>query len=595
MSIYDARRIIKPRHFGLRPLLRGRGKRRPYVIGFDSESENSRAYTLQFALPDESESETHIEYVPRNKHAALHVFMRGVHGICTSRKHEYLIYGFNLAYEFTQLFHDFADDAKNAADFEFDYVMPDGARYRWTVYNSKRHYAVILNKSTRVRIRFLDAHAFFSTSLAKAAIMLGVGTKLDKPPEFRRRDWQSRTFQEYAKRDAYITRLLGERIIEMHREYDVPTCISAPHFASSVFRRKFLADEIDLPSEHLEQYGLWSYHGGKNGYYRDGPADIMSVYAYDIRSAYPEAMRALPHPAWSEFHASAEYVPNTHSIWRALIEYDPCVFRGVQNKAGTWLGYSGRFSVYATGYELDAMIEYGECRIVRAVGYIMRGPTGGPLVDYVDKFYSLKSTTKHDTERVTAKLFLNSLYGKFFQKVGIGAVGSYVWETGDYIASDLEQDHDYIAGGLYHPPIASLITGYVRAKIHRLEHKYTALMTSTDGIFATRAPIRGDLGTSLGMLDVSRGRLRIWRERLYIFDAGEHGIEDCSDAGCKDHKTALHGFRGKAHELARVPLMPGRYDYDAQQVVTLGMSTRRYNGEYHAPGSFVTLPFALDV
>lgn len=595
MSIYDARRIIKPRHFGLRPLSRGRGRRESYIIGFDSESENSRPFTLQFSLPDESEYDTHIEYVPRQKHAALHVFMRAVHNVCSSRKYEYLIYGFNLTYEFTQLFHDFTDDAKNASDFDFDYVMPDGSRYRWTVYNSKRHYATIRNLKTHVRIRFLDAHAFFSTSLAKAAVMLGVGEKLDKPPEFRRRDWQTQTFQEYAKRDAYITRLLGEKIIDMHREYDVATCISAPHFASSVYRRRFLNEEIPLPIEHLEQYGLWSYHGGKNGYYRDGPADILDVYSYDIRSAYPEAMRAIPDPVTATWELQTSYAPGTHSIWRALIEYDPCVFRGVQNVAGTYIGYAGRFVVYTTGYELDAMIAHGECRIVRAVGYVMQGESGGSLAEYVDTFYAMKSTTRDETERVTAKLFLNSLYGKFFQKVGIGAVGTYLWESGDYIASNVEQTYDYTAGGLYHPPLASLITGFVRAKIHHLEHKYTALMTSTDGIFATRAPIKGDLGTSLGMLDKSRGRLRIWRERLYIFDAGDHGIEDCDAPGCRDHKCALHGFRGKAYELAAIPLTTGRYGYSAQQVVTLGMSTRRFDGNRHDPGSFVTLPFALDV
>lgn len=594
MSIYRAGRIIKPKHFGLRPLQRGRGKRTPYIIGFDSESEDSRAFTLQFSLPETDEDETYIEYVPRRKHAALHVFMRAIHETCVSRKYEHLIYGFNLAYEFTQLFHDFADDAKNAADFEFDYIMPDSARYRWTVYNNKRHYAVIVNLSTRVRIRFLDAYAFFSTSLAKAAAMLGMPPKLEAP-EFKRKEWQTPTFQEYARRDAYITRLLGERIMQMHDDYDVATCISAPHFASSVFRRKFLDDEIDLPSEHLEQYGLYAYHGGKNGYYRDGPADIIGVYAYDIRSAYPEAMRQLPHPAWSTWSIAREYQPNTHSIWRATIEYDPCVFRGVQNIAGTWLGYGGRFTVYATGYEIDAMLEQRECRIIRCVGYVMTGPSGGPLVRYVDTFYRMKADANDDTERVTAKLFLNSLYGKFFQKVGIGAVGRYIWETSDYIAGDLEQEHDYIAGGLYHPPIAALITGYVRAKIHRLEHKYTALMTSTDGIFATRAPIRGDIGRDLGMLDVSRGRLRIWRERLYIFDSVDHPVEECRDVSCDGHKDARHGFRASVRDLAKIPLERGRYEYDGKQVVTLGMSTRRFDGAYHQPGSFVVLPFALDI
>lgn len=554
------------------------------MIGFDSEAEDSYPFTLQFSLPELSEEQTLIIYTPRTKHAALHAFMEIVHRVCTSRKREYLIYGFNLSYEFTQLFHDFSAEAKDADDFYFEYATPDGAEYRIDVYKAKRYFMTIRNLSTKVRIRFLDAHAFFSTSLDKAARMLGIGEKLDKPPAFRRKDWQSKTFQEYARRDAYITRLLGERIIDMHEAYDVATTISAPHFASSVFRRRFLTTEIPEIVEHLEQYGLTSYHGGKNGYYLDGPAEFPTINAYDIRSAYPEAMRALPNPESARFVPTGKYQPETHSIWKAVIAYDPCVFRGVQWPDGSWITNGGRITIHATGYEIDAMLERGEARIIHAAGYIMQGEQGGPLTDYVDRFYAMKQTTDDDTTRVTAKLFLNSLYGKFFQKVPLGLAGSYEWVTGNYVASVLEQLADFEAGGLYHPPIASLITGYVRAKIHRLEHKYDAIMTSTDGIFARREPDDTDIGNALGMLDVTTGRLRIWRERLYIFDSVDG-----------KRKAALHGFRGKADELEKVPLERGRYEYEAQQVITLGMSTRQFSGTRYEPGSFVMLPFGLEV
>ena len=594
MSIYRAGRIIKPRHFKIAPLGRGRGDRVPYVVGFDSEAQDSRAFTLQFALPGKPENETIIAYVPRKEHAALHVFMTVVHRVAIDRKREHLIYGFNLAYEFTQLFHDFNDTAKGADDFTFDYIMPDGTRYAWTVYNSKRHYAVILNTRTKLRVRFLDAHAFFSTSLDKAARMLDIPPKLE-PPLFKRSQWRTRKFREYAQRDAYITRLLGERIMTMHDEYDVRTCISAPHFASSVFRRRFLTDEIALPNERLEQHGLYSYHGGKNGYYLDEPADLSGIRAYDIRSAYPEAMAELPDLTRSTWRPVVGFASATHSVWRVTLDYDPCKYGGMQNVGGTWLGVPGRYTVHITGYELDAMLTRHECRIIRAVGHVLDGPPGGPLAEYVRTFYALKSTTPYETERVTAKLFLNSLYGKFFQKVPVGIVGTYVWETGEYVASDPNQEFDYVAGGLYHPPYASLITGFVRAKIHALEHRYDAIMTSTDGVFAWREPDPRDIGPSLGQLDVTTGHLRIWRERLYLYDVGDHGVESCPGAGCKEHKSALHGFRGDPRELAGVPLTAGRYDYHAQQVVTLGMSTRRYDGRYHEPGSFVTLPFALDV
>jgi hypothetical protein len=124
----------------------------------------------------------------------------------------------------------------------------------------------------------------------------------------------------------------------------------------------------------------------------------------------------------------------------------------------------------------------------------------------------------------------------------------------------------------------------VRAKIHRLEHRYDAIMTSTDGLFATMPPDLSMIGTDLGMLDVTRGNLKIWRERLYVFD-GEDG----------KRKYALHGFRGNVDDLLRIPLSRGRFDYSGQQVVTLALSTRRLNGVRYDPGTFAMLPFVLDL
>jgi hypothetical protein len=299
-------------------------------------------------------------------------------------------------------------------------------------------------------------------------------------------------------------------------------------------------------------------------------------------------MRALPNIETAAWTPVIGYVPNTNSLWRATVEYRPCVYRGVQSIGGRWLDTPQRTTIYATGYEIDAMLEHGELRILRATGYVMDGERGGSLSDYVDTFYRLKQTTTDDTTRITAKLFLNSLYGKFFQKVPLGIVGAYEWESGDYIAGTPDQEGDFVAGGLYHPPIASLITGFVRAKIHRLEHRYAAIMTSTDGIFATTPPDAADIGTSLGMLDVTRGRLRIWRERLYLFDYADAD-------GKPKRKDARHGFRGSTGDLERIPLEHGRYAYRAQAVITLGMSTRAWDGKRREPGEFVTLPFGLDV
>jgi hypothetical protein len=250
---------------------------------------------------------------------------------------------------------------------------------------------------------------------------------------------------------------------------------------------------------------------------------------------------------------------------------------------------------WTTSYELDAAIAEGEIEVTRCVGWIMRGDPGGPLTAYVDRFFEQKRTAI-GAARNAAKLFLNSLYGKFFQKVPLGIIGYYDADNLDddghvqLVQTDPTALFDYQAGGLYHPPIASLITGFVRAKIHRLEHKYEAIMTSTDGFFAMGKPDPADIGKQLGGLTVERGHLSIWRERLYDFRPRGNGKA----------KYALHGFRGKLDDLRKIPIRAGKFEYWATQVITNKLSLkafRGHNGEriQYRPGTFATLPFTLDL
>ena len=120
-------------------------------------------------------------------------------------------------------------------------------------------------------------------------------------------------------------------------------------------------------------------------------------------------------------------------------------------------------------------------------------------------------------------------------------------------------------------------------------------MTSTDGIFAHRPPPKAELGKELGKLDAKRGRLQIYRERLYIFDPDKPQHHDDCPKGCRNKHPvyAMHGYQGTLDELRALPLEPGIVEYIAQRMVTNRMSTGRVAGERHSPGEFVYEPRAL--
>lgn len=609
MSDYDANRILKPQFFSISHLKQGRGNRARAVIGFDSESDKGRPFMFQFSEHGD-ESDVEIIDIPADAHdqKPLDLFTRWVCAHCTDKQTEYLIFGWNLQYEWTQLFASLPRDFATMGDWSVVHTLrhADGtpeARFNIHVFNDKRYAATwvrlgltCIAKCTpdnhkcgsKRRVRVLDGMAYYVTGLDKAGEMLGLGRKLAKPMRFGRDQSQYPYFRDYARQDAYLTRRIGETIVDMHREHDVEQTISAPHFASTVFKRHYLKEGIPLPDIGLEQAGLSSYHGGKNGYYHAGPKHFHDVFSYDITSAYPEAMRALPDLETATFEADTRYRRGLHGLYRINGHYTPCRYHCLLDHAGRPLRAGGVHDVWFTSYEVDAAISCGSLTIDNLFMYIMRGQPGGGMADYVDHFFEMKRLAT-GAKRAAAKLFLNSLYGKFFQKTPLGIVGYLDPENADgiFIVTDPTQEHDWQAGGLYHPPIASLITGYVRAKIHRLEHKYEAIMTSTDGFFAMKPPDPADIGTALGMLTVERGDLMIWRERLYDF----------TPRSGKEPKYALHGFRGDRDALRKIPLVPGSYSYKAQQMVTLRLSTHKLGIARHtyAPGEFAMLDYTLDL
>lgn len=618
MSLYDAERIEKAPFFKVGPLRQGRGKRTPYVIGFDSEAENSIPFLLQFSLPNTTEDETILVPLQNEPMAAFKAFMRFVATHCTNAHYDYIIYGWNLSYEWTQLFHDTSEDFRALGTIIQPVILDkkDGktAEWEWEIFNDKRIFATIRNVRRKYVVRFLDGMMFYVTGLDRAAKILDIGEKrhdIDRG-HITASMVDDENFRLYAKRDAYLTRLIGENIVRSHEHYDVTQCISAPHFAAKVFRKQFLHTEIPRPSLDLEQVGLWSYHGGKNGFYLDRPMRLQNIWQYDITSAYPEAMRQLPDIEKGTWSRTDKYTPGIHAIYQCTLAYTSCKWRGVLNHDGTWPESGLLTDICLTSYELDAMLEHGEVTIYSIFGWEFTGPSGGPLVEYVDEFFHMKQVST-GAAREIAKLFLNSLYGKFFQKQPKGEVGYIDPETGDVIERNATGDYEWQAGGLYHPPIASLITGYVRGKIHRLEHKYNALMTSTDGFFATRPPDPADIGKDLGKLTAMQGELSIWRERLYVFSPKENCsctfASTCSECGENQHdpsckaapKYALHGWWTCLHRLQQVPLSPEKFDYIAGHVVGLRESVRKFktpefpDGAVFPPGSFLRTLRSIDL
>lgn len=141
-----------------------------------------------------------------------------------------------------------------------------------------------------------------------------------------------------------------------------------------------------------------------------------------------------------------------------------------------------------------------------------------------------------------------SLYGKFIQNVPHGSTKTFM-----VMPDGIEEEMpEFRAGGLYNPFIGSLITGFARAYLHRLEHKFKALDSATDAVKTVINP--GEYWTKeLGGISVKNyGMCRFLRNKLYIH-FGENYFDPTKNEDIKAHNTfALHGFQGKFDDIMRI-------------------------------------------
>jgi hypothetical protein len=123
---------------------------------------------------------------------------------------------------------------------------------------------------------------------------------------------------------------------------------------------------------------------------------------------------------------------------------------------------------------------------------------------------------------------------------------------------------DLVAGGMFHPFIASAITARPRAYIHQIEHAHEAIHTATDGIYTykknvQRVPMMPKANKGLGSLQVEgAGDLLLLRNKLYILYSAEGKIESQALPGKRIAKYAKHGFQGSVFDLERLALTGDR-------------------------------------
>lgn len=273
----------------------------------------------------------------------------------------------------------------------------------------------------------------------------------------------------------------GKLASALHRLHDTP-------------RATFV--KAAVPGAVLD-YANMAYYGGRFEITRTGKIE-GKVYEYDIRSAYPDAMRFLPcleHGEWKEatgkeiaaLAANSDGRAGQHNLFVAACSFKtPCHENGgfsqlgglpVRSKEGHLYWPRQGAGVYwnceiASAEKLGAKISY------KSGWRYVRGCDCNPF-SWVEPLFEYRRSIGSSGPGYPIKLGINSLYGKLAQRKGNGAYCNMVW--------------------------AGLITALTRSKLNNAiaQNPERIVMVATDAVYSLD-PIPGlDVGERLGQWEAA--------------------------------------------------------------------------------------------
>ena len=318
------------------------------------------------------------------------------------------------------------------------------------------------------------------------------------------------------------------------------------------------------------------YYGGRTQCFESGDIKVQAT-SIDMKSAYTFGM-LQKHPYGLDYYSKIGKPKKNYKKWGPMFFHIACVAKG----AFPYNGVSGKRyypdddveRYYCiTGWELLAAMETNTVKDIRLVEHFEFIKLKS-FRRYVNHFYELRKQHPKETQpgqNLFAKLFMNSLYGKFaadprkYKSYSLRPADAYAEFAGQskYTVKLFREwciigESKESATGFYNVATAASITGYVRAMLWR------ALCTAdrpfycdTDSITAKSFGSNVVLGPELGQWEIENkyDRIVIAGRKLYAFHVAQPQVDNSqgnySPANNSQWKIASKGARLTYKEIIR--------------------------------------------
>ena len=378
---------------------------------------------------------------------------------------------------------------------------------------------------------------------------------------------------------ATLVRLADELRERLHKvEIRVKRWDGPGAVASALYTKYGTKSRLVSPPEMVAEAARHAYAGGRFEIIRKGHTE-RPAYQYDIRSAYPSALRNLPCLAHGEWrHVSRPTTLTGFGVYRVEVTTPPTASPTqpqplwMRNKDGTVY-----FTEYAHGWYWtpEAELALGLGGSVALEGWELTTHCDCEPFSFVESLYNKRAALKKagDGAHVGLKLGLNSLYGKLAQQIG--------WNPGPPLKL---------------PPYHSLewagyVTSHCRAQIYRasLLAPDDVIAFETDAIFS-RVPLGLPIGDRLGEWDETvYDSLTYLKSGMYFATANGREVEKSRGItkGSLTRGTVVDALAREASGVRVEPLIA-----EATRFVTLGQALHQ---DYSIWRHWITGPREIQV
>lgn len=290
---------------------------------------------------------------------------------------------------------------------------------------------------------FADSYNILATSVAKIGQMIGIAK-----PSLGDDYYSEEIDSGVINRCIVDCQIVWEGLLSIF-EMAGDIKVTQASLSMTYFRR--FHQKFDI--KHNEKIGshFWnSYYGGRTEAFKLGKVNGKVL---DVNSMYPYAMKVcqFPNPLYLKHEAGI----SLKRLKFLMNAFEGLAYVTVRHKE-SWIGYLplkkdgkllfpvGKFSGCWNFLELRYGVESGIVEIISVDSAIYGERMESPFDKYVDYLYGKRLETTNDFDKFRIKIFMNSLYGKFAQRISEESIYIPDIELADEMISEYQRQGVFI-------------------------------------------------------------------------------------------------------------------------------------------------------